>query len=288
MNVGSDGMGSWGESIVLPLLKHAFPKTTITQDPSRKYDLVVLSHFSHLESIPEYTCPYITWSGESRPVHHTKRHSPLFEINTAHTGKPNEVWIPHLITEIPHIYRPEPNMSKRWCCSYAFSVSISERERLFRYMRKIEPTCFAFGRSCFTPNNPFQLAQKDRSLNSKMFTEFAFNVAMENKIAPGYITEKIGHAFNSGSVPIYWGDAAAIKSFFNPESFICVNDFQTPESAAEYAVQLWRDPQKLQKYLDAPIIVNNNLAEYEAIRTKYRPWMKFAVDTLRDAFPDLS
>jgi hypothetical protein len=121
-----------------------------------------------------------------------------------------------------------------------------------------------------------------------MFAEFAFNVAMENKIAPGYITEKIGNAFNSGSVPIYWGDVETIKSFFNPESFICVNDFQTPETAAQYAVQVWRDPQKLHKYLDAPIVVNNNLAEYEAIFTEYRPWMKFAVDTLRDAFSDLS
>jgi len=76
-------------------------------------------------------CPYITWSGESFPVHHKNEYMPLFEINTTHTGRPNEVWCPFLISEVPHTFRPEPNMSKRWCCSYAFTVRVSERERLF-------------------------------------------------------------------------------------------------------------------------------------------------------------
>jgi len=152
-----------------------------------------------------------------------------------------------------------------------------------------EPTCFAFGQSCFTRGNPFVLPVNERNQNSTAFTDFAFNIAMENKIAPGYVTEKIGNAFTSGTVPIYWGDVETARSFFNPESFLCVNDFGTYEAAADHAIQVWRDPQKLQKYLDASVIVNGNLAEYEAIHTgQMRPWMKRAIDILRETFPDFS
>jgi hypothetical protein len=133
------------------------------------------------------------------------------------------------------------------------------------------------------------LSINERTKNAETYTDFAFNVAMENRIAPLYVTEKIGHAFNSGSVPIYWGDKQTISTIFNPESFICVNDFPNPEAAADHAIQVWRDPQKLQKYIDAPIVVNNTLADYEAVRANsYRPWMKPFVDKLRETFPDLS
>jgi hypothetical protein len=89
-------------------------------------------------------------------------------------------------------------------------------------MRNLEPTCYAFGSSCFTPDNPFVTPISDFPNNYKIFNQFAFNVAMENTIAPGYITEKIGNAFKSGSVPIYWG-ASEINEFFNPQSFINVS-----------------------------------------------------------------
>ena len=102
------------------------------------------------------------------------------------------------------------------------------------------------------------------------------------------MTEKIGFAFLAGTVPIYRGDDATVKEFFNPASFINVPDFASLEAAAETCVEVWRDPQKLQKYLDAPLTLNDRLRDYEAIYTDYRPWQKPMVDALRDAFPDLS
>jgi hypothetical protein len=127
-----------------------------------------------------------------------------------------------------------------------------------------------------------------RNENGRAFQDFGFIVAMENKIAPRYLTEKIGYAFLSGSVPIYWGDRTTVEEFFNPESFVNVLDFASPDAAGTHCVEVWRDPMKLQRYLDAPIRVNNRLADYEAIRTEYRPWQKPIVDILRDTFPDLS
>jgi hypothetical protein len=282
-------MGLWSFGFLDPLLRRSFPHTRIVHDDSRAPDLVVRSHFTRQQSIVGYTCPYITWSGEVPPVQLLPDRAPLFEVNTARSGRPNELWFPHLVAEIEHTARPDSiTLPKRWCCAYAFTARIPERERLFRHLRSLEPTCYAFGPSCKTSDNPFEVGRADRGKNDSHFREFGYSVAMENCVAPGYMTEKIGFAFSAGTVPIYRGDTATVSEFFNPESFINVSDFGSVEAAAEHAIQVWRDPQKYQKYLDAPLVLNDRLRDYEAIRTEYRPWQKLAVDALQEAFPDLS
>lgn len=58
---------------------------------------------------------------------------------------------------------------------------------------------------------------------------YKFNLALENSSMPGYVTEKILESFAAGTVPIYWGDKA-VKNDFNPESYINVGDYDSPES----------------------------------------------------------
>jgi hypothetical protein len=272
---------------MLPLLKRTFPNTQITTDVSKPPSLVIKSHFGEYRT---YSCPYICWSGESRYVP-LKNYSPILEFNTILSNKSNSIYFPHLFGDDCMkdgiIQRPEPNPVKLWCCSYAYSNHVSERERLFRSMRDLEPSCYAFGSSCYTTNNPFVLGRDKRESNADRFNQFSFNVAMENTIAHGYITEKIGNAFRSGSIPIYWG-CSEINDFFNPASFINVADYASPEACGTAAVQIWRDPQKMQPYLDAPITLNGKVEDYLAVYKEYRPWQKPIVDVLRDTFPDFS
>lgn len=292
LNVGSEGMGRWVFHMIDPLLQRSFPHTTIQHDSTKPYDLVIRSHFLNQERIRPYSCPYITWSGESERVRHLGSHAPLLEINTTHVPQiSNNIYIPHLVAEVKKTVRPDSILvsDKKFCCSFAFSNHIPIREHLFHKMRSLEPTCYAFGRSCYTNDNPFELPSSSRDQNSQKFSSFLFNVGMENKVAPGYITEKIAYAFNSGSIPIYWGDDDIVNDFFNPASFLNVNDYKSPEAAATAAVEIWRDPQKAQRYLDAPIRINNRLQTYEDI---YDPtaedslWMIPFIHRLRDAFPD--
>lgn len=282
MNIWSEGMGSWGYPIILPMLARTFPNTIISTDPSKPPTLVVKSHFDESRS---YTCPYITWSGESRNVSH-KEYLPILEINTCISDRPNSLYFPLLCCVHQKIQRPVPNPKKSWCCSFVYTNRVSERERLFRSMRALERTCYAFSTSCFTYDNPF-VAPSEWSDNASRFNQFAFNIAMENTVAPGYITEKIGNAFKSGSVPIYWG-APEINDFFNPASFVNVSDYTSPEACGAAAVQIWRDPQKMQPYLDAPITLNSKVDDYLAVYTEYRPWQKSFVDLMRSAYPDLN
>lgn len=288
LNVISDGMGRWSYGFMEPFLKRTFPQTTITFDATKPADLVIRSMFNKQETIAPFDCPYITWSGESRPVPLLPSHAPLFELNTYDCPRPNSVYFPHIVAELKETRRPVANLPKKYCCSYAYSNPIAERELLFRAMRTLEPTCYSFGRSAPTADNPFAAPAGKRSNNATFFAEFGYNVAMENAIIPGYLTEKIGFAFSSGSVPIYWGDTATVTRFFNPEAFLNVLDYKNIVTAAQTAVNIWRDPQKFQKFLDAPITLNNMLSDYEAIYTEYRPWQKPMVDALREAFPDHS
>jgi hypothetical protein len=282
-------MGSWSYGFLDPLFQRTFPHTRIVHDDRRAPDLVVRSHFTRMEQLSAYSCPYITWSGEVPPVALLSDRAPLFEVNTAQSGRPNEVWFPHLVAEIERTDRPTVIASpKRWCCAYAFTARIPEREQFFRALRAREPTCYAFGPSCKTHDNPFEVLRSSRQQNGSHFKEFAHCVAMENCVAPGYMTEKIGFAYLAGTVPIYRGDTATVNDFFNPASFINVSDFPSLEAAADHVVETWRDPQKLQKYLDVPVTLTDRLRDYEAIRTEYRPWQKPMVDALREAFPDLS
>jgi hypothetical protein len=291
LNVWSDGMGSWSYGFLKPLLARTFPGTTITYDDAKERtpDLVVRSLFRGMESAPPYSCPYILWSGESRPVPKLPDRDPLVEFNTFHSSRDNEIWLPQLVAEIEHTVRPDPVVwPKKYCCAYAFSNRVFERESLFLSMRIREPTCYSFGSSCPTRDNPFMLGRADRSRNGELFQSFGYVVAMENAVVPGYLTEKIGYAFKAGAVPIYWGDTATVSDIFNPAAFIDVSTFTSTKAAADYALHVWQDPHKLQRYLDAPMTLNGRLADIEAVRTEYRPWQKLFVDRLRDAFPDLS
>lgn len=51
------------------------------------------------------------------------------------------------------------------------------------------------------------------------FKECKFALCFENSSYPGYVTEKILHAFYAGAIPIYWG-SPTIGVDFNQESFI--------------------------------------------------------------------
>lgn len=287
--VGSDGMGSWAYDFIQPLLQRTFPKTTISYDSSKNPNLYIRSHFHDIEPEPLYDCPYISWSGESHRVKSKTEYTPLLEINTFKDDSiENNLYIPFLVEDMNYVKRPEIILPKKYCCAYTMGHRIAERERVFLKMRSLESTCYSFGGSCHTDDNPFYLPFSSRKQNNTAFKDFTLYIAMENKVVPGYLTEKIGNAFNSGTVPIYWGDSATVSDFFNPESYIDVSHFSSPEDAARYAIEVWRDPQKLQKFLDAPITLNSMLSDYLAIYTEYRPWQKKFVDTLRETFPDLS
>lgn len=285
LNICSDRMGQWYYGVIDCFVQRAFPHIQITHNPDVEPDLVIRST-DESEAL-EYTCPYICVSGESDRVTPKEEYEPMFEITSIYTDDPKSVYIPYLALEQPVLRRPDVQKDKRYCCAFVYSNRVAIRENFFRSMRSKEATSYAFGRSMYTFDNPFVASNRDgRSANNSQFQEFGFYIAMENTCLPGYITEKIGFAYNSGTVPIYWGDSDTVNRFFHPESFIDVETYRDIDHATDTIVEIWRDKQKYQKYLDAPITRTKELDDYLCFRTEYRPWQAPILDGLRDTFTD--
>lgn len=285
INIGSDTLGSLGFSITDRLVLNTFKNIDITHSTDIDYDLVVMSHFYRKEKT-EFSCPYICWSGESFSLKNIKSdYAPLFSLETHYSDKPTSIYYPGIFYEVPEIKRPELN-DKNYCLTYAYTNRVPIREVFFNYMREHELLCHSFGKSCYTNNNPFAIGREERDMNSLLFNNYAFYAAMENKIIPGYITEKIGFAYNSGAIPIYWGHRSTVENFFNPASFINIDDFSSVEKAANHCLNIWQDKQKLLPLLEKPIFINDNLAKYKL--ESYQLWQKPAIELLWSEFPDLS
>ena len=74
---------------------------------------------------------------------------------------------------------------------------------------------------------------------------YRWNITYENSMGEGYVTEKLFHAKVAGCIPVYWGDAEAIREDFDGRGFIVANDMtddeltgrvrwlESPEGAAE-------------------------------------------------------
>ncbi len=64
---------------------------------------------------------------------------------------------------------------------------------------------------------------------------FMFNMAFENSLEPGYVTEKPFDAMMGGTVPVYLGDAAHLKSLLpHPKAAIFVADFPNITALVSY------------------------------------------------------
>ena len=103
---------------------------------------------------------------------------------------------------------------------------------------------------------------------------------MENKIVPGYITEKILNAYLGGAIPIYWGDSKSVNYFFNPDSFININNFNSFNECIDYILELNKNPEKMLKMQQMNIfkegIVNDMFLYYQ----ENNPFIKKTIDKI--------
>jgi len=82
-------------------------------------------------------------------------------------------------------------------------------------------------------------------------SKFKFYLAFENSKCKDYITEKFwNNALGSGCVPVVMGPPRSdYEKVTPPDSFIHVDDFDSPEHLAEYLIELDQDDEKYGRYL---------------------------------------
>lgn len=83
------------------------------------------------------------------------------------------------------------------------------------------------------------------------YRPYKFVVAFENSQHDGYVTEKLVNAYLANAVPIYWG-ATDVGTYFNSESMINCNDFESLRHCAEYVHRVNLDDALYLSLLSAP------------------------------------
>ena len=85
------------------------------------------------------------------------------------------------------------------------------------------------------------------------YEEYRFVMAFESVAERGYLSEKLGAALLSGSVPVFWGDSDAAERVFNPRSYVDAKKFWAENGSREAAMDIRRatgeDFAKLARYL---------------------------------------
>ncbi len=100
----------------------------------------------------------------------------------------------------------------------------------------------------------------DQKWKYKFLSNYKFNIAFENEIANGYITEKIIQPMSVNSIPIYWG-SEIVKQDFNPNSFIYSPDFSNDEELIEEIIKLDSNKKKYLEKLNEPWFKDNKIPE---------------------------
>ena len=102
--------------------------------------------------------------------------------------------------------------------------------------------------------------------NWEIFRNYKFVIAMENTYRDGYVSKKLLVAFQSGSVPIWYGGVDALE-IFNTKAFIYYN-VENPNRALEQIKFLLDYPEEYEKVLREPILKDgsNTIEKYFSLR----------------------
>ena len=100
-----------------------------------------------------------------------------------------------------------------------------------------------------------------RVINKTEFlSSYKFSIAMENSNSDGYISEKIVDSFNSGTIPIYYGDYM-IDEYINPKSFILIKGEKDIKQKIDYIKEIDNNDEKYRNILKENVIINKNIPD---------------------------
>ena len=183
--------------------------------------------------------------------------------NTFGPGGKKFYYLQATFQRIPNAYNiilNRPKNTKEKFMYYANRNCIKYREDAFDNLSKIKRVD-ALG---FCKNNVKDKSFPPRSewtSNFKYpFTRYRFSLCMENRKAPGYITEKILMGFLAGTIPVYYG-TEEIFDIFNRNAFIYY-DVENPKDAIAKIRFLEENPDEYEKMLNEPILNTGSYDKY--------------------------
>ncbi len=148
-------------------------------------------------------------------------------------------------------------MNKQFC-SFVATHSKGKRVQFVPKLNEIERVdC---GGKLFNNINKTIKGRGDQHWKYNFLKNYKFNIAFENEIGNGYVSEKIIQPMSVSSIPIYWGSEMA-KLDFNESSFIFVDDFESEEKLIEYIIKLNNNEDLYNQKLNEPWFRDNKVPE---------------------------
>lgn len=155
--------------------------------------------------------------------------------------------------------------SKRKFCSYIASNDVGFRNNFVRNLMRYKKVDCS-GR-CL--NNTPQTKGRMGIDKHNTIKNYKFVVCFENKKKKGYVTEKIYHALNADTIPIYWG-SESVFDYFNGNRFLFYDDFSSEADLIRKIEEIDKDDLLFSKILNEPIFLNGvpEFIKPENIRAK--------------------
>ncbi len=157
---------------------------------------------------------------------------------------------PHSVTRMlgPRMLTPRPHF-----CSFIYSNNPSIRTEFFHRLNESRPV-ESLGRYL---NNRGKRLEGRRDLTNAL-ARSRFNIAFENQISPGYVTEKLVDPLMAGAIPIYWGAREALTDF-NPSAFIYAADFPSLDDLVRHVLKVADSKDAVTELATAPAFRDNRI-----------------------------
>ena len=149
-------------------------------------------------------------------------------------------------------------------CAYMYSADHTHRVKYFKLLSQYKKVD-GLGKSC---NNVVSTTNRILYNNDitwldqavKIYSDYKFVIAVENKMKDGYVTEKIINPMIAGSIPIYWGPESVFE-YINKKRVIYVKDFDNDEKLLNYIKKLDTIDSLYNSIISEPIYLSNKKPE---------------------------
>lgn len=174
----------------------------------QEYDCDYAISFDHIDSSWHYRLPlFIIYMWSLEHIHKTK-----YTYN--------------------YIFNPSIYEKENFCSFVVSNPNCIVRNNFFENLNKIIKVDSA---GKYKNNTGVSLVSEEDKI--KFLQSRKFNICFESYNHPGYVTEKLLHAFYAKTIPIYWGSSTVDKDF-NPKAFINLNNFKNENEVIEYVLEL--------------------------------------------------
>lgn len=254
-------ISNWHPFLFEMIIK-AFPEYNVIFDNEvAKPDLIVLSEgIKSRDTSYKGDVPYITYSGEPKNLHRRRYRTqglPFAQIVVFKPVKDNQIYVPFFLwsgVKLNVNREGNVNADKKFLV-YVSENCVKQRDSFFAFAKKYNSDADALGKCSNTVNG--ELVPGGYTDLNSTYSQYNFVMAMENMQKPGYVSEKIFNAFNSGAIPIYWGDSETVEKIFNKNAYIDVSKYSSIEEAAKYISELQKDSIKIAKMKQEPVLATN-------------------------------